>query len=603
MILNYRRPQGDILELAKLSTFNFPLSTLLNRCYFNIVIINVSMLQFPVVLKEIVQKLYGQSLEDILIEFPKEVTFGDIALPIAMQLAKPLQKNPRDVATAIVEEIKSRSLPEVAATQVAGPGFINITFTDAYLIELIDAGFTSMAAENAEKKILLEYGAENIAKSMTVGHLRSNIIGQACANLYRALGWNTVTDNHLGDWGLQFGKLIVAYRMWGDETAIKADPINELVKIYIKFHEEEEKDEALTDQARAEFAKLEQGDPENKRIWQWFYEESMREFHELHEILGVTHDTELGESFYTPWLNHIIELCKEKGITTTSDDGAVYIDFGKAMPPFYIQKKDGSSLYSTRDLATIEYRLTQYPGLKRMVYFVGSDQKLHFDSLFATAKKLGWYCHFTLAAFGLVSLPDGKMSTRKGRVVYLRQLIDEGIERAQNVLAERKVELSDEEKRKLARKLAIGAIKFNDLVHNRTGDIVFSWDNALNFEGDTATYLQYTYTRIQSVLRKGEYIASTKREFSYTLPIEHHILSLLSRFPTMVQKAADAYQPHVVAQYLLAVTALFNQFYNDVTVIKAEPDQKAARLFLLDKVATIVKDGLALLGIEVPDRM
>lgn len=561
------------------------------------------MLQFPLVLKEIVQKLYGQDVEDILIEFPKEVTFGDIALPIAMQLAKPLQKNPREVATTIVEEIKSRSLPEIAAIEVAGPGFVNITFTDTYLIELIDAGFGPMAAQNEDKKILLEYGAENIAKSMTVGHLRSNIIGQACANLYRALGWNVTTDNHLGDWGLQFGKLIVAYGLWGNDEAIKADPINELVKIYIQFHEEEEKDPTLTDKARAEFAKLEQGDPENKRLWQWFYEESMREFHGLHQILGVSHDTELGESFYTPWLNHIIELCKEKGITATSDDGAVYVDFGKALPPFYIQKKDGSSLYSTRDLATIEYRLTQYPGLKRMVYFVGVDQKLHFDSLFATAKKLGWYCHFTLASFGLVTLPEGKMSTRKGRVVYLRQLINEGIERARNVLAERKVELNDTEKDKLAHQLAIGAIKFNDLVHNRTGDIVFSWDNALNFEGDTATYLQYTYTRIQSVLRKGEYSPDAKRDYQYTLPIEHHILSLLSRFPTVVQKAADGYQPHVVAQYLLAVTALFNQFYNDVTVIKAYPDQKAARLFLLDKVATIVKDGLALLGIDVPDRM
>lgn len=561
------------------------------------------MLHFPQVLKEIVQQLYGQMPEEVLIEFPKEITFGDVALPIAMQLAKQLQKNPREVATALVDALKAKDFSEIATIEVAGPGFINVTFTEKYLLELIDAGFAPLLSENAEKKILLEYGAENIAKSMTVGHLRSNIIGQACANLYRTLGWNVVTDNHLGDWGLQFGKLIVAYRLWGDDAAIKADPINELVKIYIKFHEEEEKDDGLTDQARAEFAKLEQGDAENKRIWQWFYEESMREFHEMHKILGVTHDTELGESFYIPWLNHIIELCKEKNITATSDDGAVYIDFGKAMPPFYIQKKDGSSLYSTRDLATIEYRLTQYPGLKRMVYFVGVDQKLHFDSLFAAAKKLGWYCHFTLASFGLVSLPEGKMSTRKGKVVYLRQLITEGIDRAKQVLAERKVELTETECDELARKLAIGAIKFNDLVHNRTGDIVFSWDNALNFEGDTATYLQYTYARIQSVLRKGEYKKDISRSYDFYLPIEHHILSLLSRFPTVVQKAADNYQPHVVAQYLLAVSGMFNQFYNDVTVIKAEPNERAARLFLLDQVSAIVEKGLALLGIEVPEKM
>ncbi len=561
------------------------------------------MLYFPQVLKEIVHELYGQTPEDVLIEFPKEITFGDVALPIAMQLAKQLQKNPREVATALVDALKAKDFSEIATIEVAGPGFINVTFTEKYLLELIDAGFAPLLPENAQKKILLEYGAENIAKSMTVGHLRSNIIGQACANLYRTLGWNVVTDNHLGDWGLQFGKLIVGFHLWGDEATIQADPINELMKIYIKFHEEEEKDPTLTDQARAEFAKLEQGDPENKRLWQWFYNSSMQEFHDMHAILGITHDTELGESFYTPWLSHIIELCKEKGLTATSDDGAIYIDFGKAMPPFYIQKKDGSSLYSTRDLATIEYRLTQYPGLKRMVYFVDMSQKLHFDSLFATAKKLGWYCHFTLASFGLVRLPEGKMSTRKGNFVYLRKLINEGIERANQILADRKVELTDAERTELARKLAIGAIKFNDLVHNRSGDIVFSWDTALNFEGDTATYLQYTYARIQSVLRKGEYARVTSRDYAFTLPIEHHILSLLSRFPTVVQKAADSYQPHVLAQYLLAIAAMFNQFYNDVTVVKAEPEQKAARLFLLDQVSLIVEKGLALLGIEVPEKM
>lgn len=561
------------------------------------------MLYFPQVLKEIVHELYDQTPEEVLIEFPKEITFGDVALPIAMQLAKQLQKNPREVAAALVDAIKAKNFLEIATIEVAGPGFINVTFTEKYLLELIDASFKPLLAENAEKKILLEYGAENIAKSMTVGHLRSNIIGQACANLYRTLGWNVVTDNHLGDWGLQFGKLIVGFRLWGDEATIQADPINELMKIYIKFHEEEEKDETLTDQARAEFAKLEQGDAENKRLWQWFYNSSMQEFHDMHAILGITHDTELGESFYTPWLSHIIELCKEKGLTATSDDGAIYIDFGKAMPPFYIQKKDGSSLYSTRDLATIEYRLTQYPGLKRMVYFVDMSQKLHFDSLFATAKKLGWYCHFTLASFGLVRLPEGKMSTRKGNFVYLRKLINEGIDRANQILADRKVELTDVERTELARKLAIGAIKFNDLVHNRSGDIVFSWDTALNFEGDTATYLQYTYARIQSVLRKGEYARVTSRDYAFTLPIEHHILSLLSRFPTIVQKAADSYQPHVLAQYLLAIAAMFNQFYNDVTVVKAEPEQKAARLFLLDQVSLIVEKGLAQLGIEVPEKM
>lgn len=561
------------------------------------------MLHFPQILKEIVQKLYAVELEEVLIEFPKEITFGDIALPLAMQLAKQLAKNPREVATALVDALAERHLPEIAKVEVAGPGFINVTFTEQYLVQLIDAGFSTVSAENADKQILLEYGAENIAKSMTVGHLRSNIIGQACSNMYRVLGWKVVTDNHLGDWGLQFGKLIVAYHLWGNEELIKQDPINELMKLYVRFHQEEETNEALTDEARAEFKKLELGDLENKRLWQWFYDISMQEFHEMHEILGVHHDTELGESFYTPWLAHIVELCKEKGLTATSEDGAIYVDFGKEMPPFYIQKKDGASLYSTRDLATIEYRLTQYPGLKRMVYFVDMSQKLHFDSLFAIAKKLGWYCHFTHAAFGLVRLPEGKMSTRKGNSVYLRQLVNEGIERAEQILQERKVELAGEEKALLARQLAIGAIKFNDLVHNRTGDIVFTWDTALSFEGDTATYLQYTYARIQSVLRKGDYVPTEKRDYQFDLPIEHHILSLLTRFPTLVQKAALAYQPHIVAQYLLAIAAMFNQFYNDVVIIKAEPTQKAARLFLLDQVAHTLKEGLALLGIEVPLKM
>lgn len=561
------------------------------------------MTQLKEKIKKIVETLFHVQLDEVVLEFPKEIHFGDAALPVAMQLAKKLQKNPREVAQAILTALEEEKLSAIAKLEIAGPGFINITFTEQYLIEQIAAGFGEFQLENKDKKILLEYGAENIAKSMTVGHLRSNIIGQACANMYRVLGWWVTTDNHVGDWGLQFGKLIVAYQMWGNRAVIDADPINELVKLYVQFHQEEEKDPTLTDKAREEFAKLESGDPTNKDLWQWLYDVSMKEFHELHKILGITHDTELGESFYTPWLNHIVELCKEKGIAMVGEDGSVYVDFGKEKPPFYILKKDGSTLYSTRDIATIEWRLNQYPGLERMVYFVDYSQKLHFDSLFATAQMLGFNCDFTLAHFGLVRLPEGKMSTRKGNVVYLKQLIAEGISRAEQVLLEKKPDIADTEKAALAKMIALGAIKFGDLVHNRTGDITFTWENAINFEGDTAAYLQYTHARIKSILRKGEY-QPNDNQHEFHLPLEHYLLSLLSRYQTIVARAADGYTPHILAQYLLDIAAFFNQFYNDVPVMKADSsEQKAARLFLIDQVATILKNGLALMGIDVPEKM
>lgn len=555
------------------------------------------------VVQSLVKELFDVELEEVSFEFPKEIGFGDVALPLAMQLAKPTKKNPREVAEALAKALEAKHLPEVTSVTVAGPGFINITYSDQYLLSEIAHGFASEQDANHELTIIVEYGSENIAKSMTVGHLRSNIIGQACANMYRRLGWNVVADNHLGDWGLQFGKLIVAYELWGDKATVEADPINELVKLYVRFHEEEEKDPLLTDRAREEFTKLEQGDEKNKQLWRWFYDESMKEFRELHAILDIHHDTELGESFYTPWLAHIVELCKEKGIVATADDGALYIDFGKEKPPFYILKKDGSTLYSTRDLATIEYRLTQYANVKRMVYFVDYSQKLHFDSLFATAKMLGLFCHFTLAGFGLIRLPEGKMSTRKGNAVYLRHLINEGIERAEQVLTEKGVDIQGEERAELAKTLALGAIKFNDLVHTRTGDIVFTWDTALNFEGDTATYLQYTYARIKSVLRKGEHTDVAADGLSWTLPIEHQILSLLARFPVIVGRAAESYQPHLLAQYLLSIAGMFNQFYNDVQVLKADTAARTARLYLLAQVAHHLADGLGLLGIKVPERM
>lgn len=555
-------------------------------------------------IREIVLKLFDVQLDDVAIEFPKELQFGDIALPVAMQLAKRLQKNPREVATRITEQLQVLNLDFVAKIEVAGPGFINITCTDAFLLQQISQGFEDAKEDNKEKKILLEYGAENVAKSMTVGHLRSNIIGQACANMYRKLGWWTTTDNHLGDWGLQFGKLIVAYRLWGDKEAIEKNPINELVKLYVQFHQEEEKDETYTDKARVEFAKLERGDVENKALWEWFYKESMKEFHEMHHILGIVHDTELGEAFYTPWLDHVVQLCQEKGLTQSSEDGAIYVDLGKGKPPFYILKKDGSTLYSTRDLATIEWRLNQYPNLLRMVYFVDYSQKLHFDSLFETAKRLGWFCDYTLAHFGLVRLPEGKMSTRKGNVVYLKQLVAEGIARAEQVLEEKKVDLPAEEKVVLAKMIALGAIKFGDLVHNRTGDITFTWETAINFDGDTSAYLQYTHARIKSILRKGEYKEGQSFLAEFPLPLEHYLISLLSRYSAIVERAADGYTPHILAQYLLEIAAYFNQFYNDVPVMKADTEQqKLARLYLINQVATVLKDGLGLLGIEVPERM
>jgi arginyl-tRNA synthetase len=448
--------------------------------------------------------------------------------------------------------------------------------------------------------VTVDLSSPNIAKAFSMGHLRSTVIGNAIANIAEKNGYRPIRINHLGDWGTQFGKLIVAYRKWGEEEAVRKNPISELMKLYLRFHEEAEKDPSLEEEGREAFKWLEEGDTENLALWEWFREESLHEFTRIYDLLGVQFDSFAGEAFYNDKMDAVVDLLEEQGLLIESD-GAKVVNLDDAdLPPCLIQKSDGATLYATRDLATAIYRKNEYNFVKSL-YVVGSEQSLHFTQLKLVLQKAGfvWTKDMEHVTFGMMLRDGKKMSTRKGHVVLLEEVLNNAIELTRKIIAEKNPTLV--EKEKVSHDVGIGAVIFHDLKHFRNNDVEFSMEQMLNFEGETGPYLQYTHARCHSLLKKGGYMPNTE-----ALEIEDEeawpILSLLKDFDQVVKLAWREYDPSKVARFALDLARTLNQYYAHVHILSDEKN-KTARLNLIFATATVIKEALRILGLGAPTEM
>ncbi|MBN1258314.1 arginine--tRNA ligase [Candidatus Peregrinibacteria bacterium] len=548
----------------------------------------------------------------IHIEKSKTPGFGHFAVNIAMSLAGREKGDPR----AIAEKIKAHLDPVLfEKVEIAGPGFINLWVEQKfYSTECADLAadlekYLSGVFEIQKKKpiMLLDTSHPNIAKPMGVHHLLSTIIGDAVKKIYKRFGYQVVNDNYLGDWGTQFGKLIYAIRQWGDMKLIGKNPIPELLNLYVKFHNEAEKDPGLEDFGRAEFKKLEKGDSENRKLWEFIVAKSMVEFQKIYDRLHVEFDMINGESFYENKMPAILEYGRKKGIFIDGEQGAWIVPMENPdEPPAIVRKSDGSTLYATRDLARIKYwEDNWHPEL--MVNVVDVAQELYFKQLFEVTDKLGLTKAKNVhVKFGRMQFEDGKMSTRKGNIILLEEVLDESEDRAMKLAEEKGIELSADERKELARIMGVGAIKYNVLSQNRTTNITFNWDKMLTFEGNSAPYLMYTAARAHSVIRKAE--TDAKEAAKYTLelkePAETQLAIELLLYADSIRRAAQEFKPNLIANYLYELAQEFNVFYNNLPILQADSEElKKSRLLLTVCVLKIMEDGLGLLGIEVPEKM
>lgn len=538
---------------------------------------------------------------------------ADLAVPV-FRAARELKRNPAELA----EELAGR-------LELSGTGFASVAALRGYLNFSLDrerfcagvvedyrrdpAGYGRSAA-GAGRPVVIDYSSPNIAKPFSVGHLRSTIIGQALHNILGWLGWNPIGDNHLGDWGTQFGKLLCAFERWGDEAELARSSTRHLLDLYVRFHEEAKSEPGLEQEARDRFRRLETGDPAARRLWQRFVELSRAEFRRIYELLGVEIDHALGESFYEDRLAGLVERALDSGVARRevppgedSGDSVVLIPLESAgiETPLLLQKSDGTSLYATRELATAEYRIERWHP-SELVYVVGNEQQLYFRQFGAALQLLGHDVPVTHVSFGLIRLPEGRMSTRAGRVILLEDVIEEAVRRARGILADR--EMTEAEKDEVARIVGIGALKYADLSQSRVKEVVFDWDRMLALDGDSAPYLQYAHTRCRSILRKAGGEAGAFDPALLARPDEYALLAGIARFPDAIAAAADTYEPHRIANHVYRLARDFSAFYNAAPVLGApDPETRAARLGLVEMTAACIRIGLGLLGIEVPDRM
>src|SRR3989338_1898670 len=442
---------------------------------------------------------------------------------------------------------------------------------------------------------------------MHVGHLRSTIIGDAIANIFAFLGYNVVRWNYLGDWGTQFGKLIAAYKKWGRRREVAKNPVEKLEELYIRFHKELKDNPALEDEGREEFKKLENGDKKNRKLWRWFRKESLKEFNRMYNRLGVTFSTQIGEAFYEKDLSGVINFLKEKGIAKESE-GALIIELERFdLPPAMVRKSDGATLYFTREIANLKYRIEEY-NPKRILYVVANEQTLHFSQLFAVAKMMDFakgknMPELAHVKFGLVRGEAGKkLSTREGTAIKLNELLDRSVKLSEETLSTRKVDLKKSEAKEVAEILGIGAVKYNDLSQNRMSDIVFDWEKMLSFEGNSAPYLQYTYARLKSILKKARGIPKLN---GMALENERDLVLVLklSEFPEVLDRVKETYMPSQLASYLYELAKEVNSYYHSEPVLYSESELRTVRLNLVKAASDILKTGLDLLGIKTVEKM
>ena len=538
-----------------------------------------------------------------LIEIPPKPEMGDFAFP-CFRLAKSYHKAPPMIAQDLKESIGDQAF--LSEIKVIG-GYLNFFVDKAqYAQQIIDkynnATDYGCSDQGKDKTICIDYSSPNVAKNFHVGHLRTTIIGNSLYKIFSKLGYKVVRINHLGDWGTQFGKLIVAYKKWGSREAVEEKGIEELMDIYVKFHEEAEKDDSLNDEARAWFLKMEQGNEEALEIWQWFRDISLKEFMRVYNILGMEFDSFAGESFYRDKTADVIKRLTDDGLLKESQ-GAMIVPLDEYdMPPCIVAKKDGSSIYATRDLAAILYRKATY-NFDRCLYVTGLEQKLHFAQVFKVIELMGndYAKNLVHIPYGLVSLKSGKISSRKGNVIFAEDLLRESINKTTSIIEEKNPDIPDKEE--VAKQVGIGAIIFNDLYNQRIKDVIFDWNKLLNFDGETGPYVQYTYARASSVLRK---IGEVPDTIDYTLLTDEASIGLLKeieRYPQVIKDAAERYEPSVIARYSIDLAHAFNKFYHECQINVEDETTKYTRTNVVKIARYIIKDALSLLGIQCPEQM
>ena len=534
--------------------------------------------------------------------------FGDYQTNAAMVLAKEKKTNPRQLATDILEKLDVSGL--AAAPEIAGAGFINFRLEDSFIASAISSLATDprlgVAPAAQPKKILVDFSSPNVAKPMHVGHIRSTILGDCLVRVARFLGHEVTADNHIGDWGTQFGKVIYGWKHFLDRDALDRDAIAELVRLYREVTRLEETDENIKRTAREELVKLQAGDAENLAIWKQTVELSWREFEKLYDLLGIKFDERLGESAYNDALAPLCAELEKRGIARESD-GALCIFFPEIPTldgkPAIVRKSDGGFLYATTDLATIDYRVNRW-NPDAIWYVVGAPQALHFQQIFAAAKMMGIHGDLRHIAFGSILGEDRKiMKTRSGENVGLAEVLHEAIERARKILAARTEALPPEEAESTARLIGLGAVKYAELSQNRLTDYVFSWDKLLAFEGNTAPYLQNAYVRIRSIFRKAGETPDPATPILITAPAERALALKILQYAETLPVVLDDYRPNILANYLYELANTYHSFYEACPVLKAEPALRASRLILSDLAARTLSHGLALLGIACPERM
>jgi arginyl-tRNA synthetase len=568
--------------------------------------------------KEEIAKVLAAKLPDMdaseiaeAVEIPQDNSMGDYAFP-CFKLAKIMRKAPpliaKELAAAIADDPLFSKVEQVNA-------YVNMfiskaEFTESVMEEAIDSENFGKTDIGQGRKVIVEYSSPNIAKPFHIGHIRSTVIGNSLYKIYDALGYDVVRLNHIGDYGTQFGKMIVAYRHWGNEEDVKREPIVTLLGYYTKFHVEVESHPELDDEARDTFTRLEHGEKEEVELWKWFREESLREFKRVYDMLDIQFDDFDGESFYSDKMQRFIDELKDKGILKKSE-GAQIVDLSEFdLPPALITKSDGSTLYCTRDIATAVYRKEHYDFYKN-IYVVASQQNLYFQQWMKVVQLLGydWVKDCVHVPFGLVSLEEGTMSTRHGRVVFLEDVLNKAVEKTKEIITEKNPNSDPATIDEVAKEVGIGAVVFQELSNNKIKDYVFKWDKVLNFDGETGPYVQYTHARCASVLRKaGEDVVAraAKLDIDYSyLESESafELIKLLQALPDVVVEAGDKYEPSIITRHVINIAQAYNRFYHDEHILTKNEDERAAKVALTMAAKNGIKNGLALLGIKSPDRM
>lgn len=562
--------------------------------------------------KKLISEIIKSEIEDLtieeitaLIEVPPNKEMGDYAFP-CFKLAKIFRKAPN----AIAEDLAGKIQPTDDINKIVNlGGYVNFFVNKESLAKKVINQVLSEKENYGKsefgkgKTVVVEFSSPNIAKPFHIGHVRTTVIGNALSKIYQSQGYHVEKLNHLGDYGTQFGKLIVAYKLWGDKQAVEKDSIKELLKLYIRFHDEAEAKPEMEDEAREWFTKLENGDQEAKDLWQWFRDESLKEFSRVYDLLDIDFDSYVGESFYSDKMPAVIEELKEKNLLVESD-GAMIVDLEDSkLPPALIQKRDGSTLYLTRDLASAFYRKKIYD-FDKSIYVVGAQQELHFKQCFEIIKRMGydWYKDMVHVQFGMVALEEGTMSTRKGRVVFLEDVLNQAIDRTRQIIEEKNPDAENIDE--VAKAVGVGAVVFQELSNSRIKDYTFSWDRTLSFEGETGPYVQYTHARCCAVLRKADQPVSA--DINYEALSDQDaadVLSVLETFNKSIMTAMKKNEPHIVTRFVLDLAQAFNKFYHNSPILVEDDDLRAARLALVEATRQTIENALKILGMKAPQKM